>query len=286
MKSLLVRIGWMCAVVCVTVASAMADGESRPATSLEKNYVLNVMKKFDKAMPKGPDGWAETERTEVKEPERMGVGAAMGPMRVYYRAKWENQAAKAAAQERMIEQSRSIQMPDQTAMNAMNAEIETLTRKMMEAVQKGDMATVEKLQKKTEAISEKQRSAYKSTDDQMRKIQQSQPTDVEIDIQFAANQFEETLHQAVRQSPVNGVPVYRVDEKNQDTPRPGTSYIFLGDWLPRDQPEYLLIRAEPRADMPPASVQTIMVTVRGDDVRARQMIKAIDWEGLKGLLGK
>lgn len=286
MKSLFFRIGWVCVFLLVTVAPAMADGDSRPATAVEKNYELKVLKGFEKAMPKGPEGWTETERTEVKAPERMGVGA-MGPLRVYYGARWEDQAARAASNEKLMKESQSIPMPDQAAMDAMNAEMESLGQKMAEAAQKGDMATIQKLQQEADAITQKHQKTFAPMDARMREIQQSMPTDISIAIRFEANNFEQTLYNVTRQSPVSGLTVYRVEEKEgEGEPRPGTSYVFLGDWQPRDQGEYLLIRAEARADIPPASVQTIMVTVRGDDARARKMLDAVDWSSLKGLLGK
>ncbi len=286
MKPVIIGLGSFCFALWITTALALADGESRPATVQEKNFILHVLKKFEKAMPKEPQGWVYTERTEVKAPDYIGVGEAMGPMRVYYRVKWEDQAGKMAAQKRMAEESRSIQMPDSSTVSAMNVEMDTLTRKMTEAIQKGDAATVEKLQKELEKLGEKHEKAFAATNAQARKIQQSEPTDLEVDVQLATNQFEATLYHAVRQAPIKGVVVYRVEEKKEDTPCPGASYLFLGNWEPRNQQEYLLMRAEPRSDMPPAAVQTIQVTIRGDDGRARQMINAMDWEGLKGMLGK
>jgi len=284
MKSRMFRIGWVLVALCISAVPAFADGETRPATPVEKDYTLRVLTAFEKALPAGPAGWSETDRTDVKAPENMGVGSAMSPLRVDFRVEWEDLAGKAAAQQRMIQESQSIELPDDAVMESMNAEMEALTLKMTKAAEKGDMAAMQGLQKEFESLGEKNRAAFAKTDAQVRKIEQSAPTDVELDIHFVVNQFDETLHSPLKQAPVSGLTVYRVEETDTNVPRPGTSYVFLGDWRERNQMEYLALSAEPRADRIPASVQAIMVQIRGNDARARQMLETIDWNGLKGLL--
>jgi len=273
-------------LLALPAASAWADSEVRPATPFEQEYILRVLTGFDKSMPQKPADWTETGRTGVKAPEHMAVGAAGGPLRISYRVEWEDRTAKAAAAKRMQEASQSIAMPDEAALEEINVEMEKLSQEMVLAAQNGDRQSMQRLQKEAEKLAAKSQVAFASTDAQIRQIQQLAPKDADIEIKCAANTFDKSLYSPARQASISGANVYRVEEKDPESENPGASYVFLGDWDIRENGDYTMFSVEPRADRIPASVQTIIVTIRAEDRLARKMLEKIDLQALGNLIEK
>lgn len=89
------------------ISSAFADGDSRPATAGEKDFSLKVLKAFESALPKGPEGCAAGDKTLPGAPRFVVQGQENFPMKVEYYAQWQDTPkinAQASRNDEAVEQ--------------------------------------------------------------------------------------------------------------------------------------------------------------------------------------
>lgn len=264
-----------------------ADGESRPAMKAEKDFVLRVMTAFDKALPAAPAGWQQAERTKVAAPERMGMGEEENPLRVFYQAQWRDQERLKAfdADAEAIGRTHAEKMAPSASEEVQQKQVERLAEALGAAVAKGDVAEVQRLQKKMEAAANALNQAYSERDARFTEaIRSREPHDVRVEIQIAANDLNVDLsHEFTEEPPVAGAKVVRINDEGHTNFgwQEGLTVAVLGKWrLTRDHPG---MAAEPDPGRPHTAVQTVVVGVRAEKARARRLLEGIDWAALKAL---
>jgi len=270
-------------------ASALADGDSRPATQPEKEYSLRVLTVLSRAPGRPLAGYEVEQAAEVKPFDRVSPGCEAHPMAVSWDATWVNpeQAAREQAQEGEAIQRISAQLESGTwakKQQELAARQGELSSRFAAAIQANDARQVEKVQQEMEALGKELEQLGKAQE----ALIENERKDVEqrsrLVIRMDANRFHDTQTAArVRElDPVSGHPayVYRDDEGSY-TPR---TTVLVGPWKKRLENDRAVYTVTPDPALPSLQVQALRVTVEGDPSLARKALEGTDWQALQGLL--
>lgn len=277
-------------VVVSFLSSAFADGSSRPANSAEKKMALAVLTAFEKVLPPGPAGWELKEKTQVTALERVALDQETRPMSVDYHARWQDEPRISAANAQMDQKLPSLSQdlsPD-AAMEARIARLEALSLAFAKAVQDGDMARADQLQKEMETIGN-QINDQASRNDQVfeQKISAIAPQDVEMQVSLFTNIFTQGFTALPSEQFVMGGCQIQVIDDGAHTGtgwHEGTTYAFLGNFSFVRDGENSSMEADEISGKPHTIVQTIVVRVQAEKHRARAFLEKMDWQALKALV--
>jgi hypothetical protein len=285
--SRVLTLAGFCSLVLAAPPRALADGPSRPATAKEEEFNVRVAGTFAKALPPGPEGWAER-RDSIQRLERVATDAEKYPFRVSYEASWTDTARSREAEQKQAEAlGKVVASPDQELQELIRQN-EKLAKELGAAINKGDQATVERVNRELGELQVKMQKRLAVQDAGMKEAQRAtSPRDVAIAVSLAANTFSETFYRAgAIEPPVGGGPVYRTQgETDSDGSwREGSTYVFLGKGWQLKKDGNAWMEAPQRAGVPSLAVQTIVVRADGDPARARSLLEKIDWASLRKLL--
>lgn len=270
-----------------------ADGEGRAATPQEKAYYKRVMSVFDQAVPEGPAGWRLVHRSQVDELQYVGIGSEKIPFLVGYVIIWEDEArinAAVAAGQQEVSDKHLDEVGVQE--EQLIERLEQLANQLTEAMEKGEKAEVAKIQAEIDKINAKMGSTQNARENEEIEIaSKNSPHDVKLNVCLNVNNFEALLdHSAKKETSIAGGLVMRTDsciDGYYHTWTEGSTYVFLGnDWRVAKDGESWRVTSNSDSKLPHTTVQTIVVSVQGDPVRARNYLERIDWNVLKGLLKK
>jgi hypothetical protein len=290
---LLISLIYLGLMVLPVLVNADGDVEERPATKEEKEFYKTVQATIAQALPaNAPAGWEEAERSPIKELSY--VPAVEEPLRVEYYVAWRDSArisaAEEATQEALRQQYFAQQAQPGTAeMDKLNAQMEKLSKELMEAINAGDMKKAMEIQAEMEKIAEKMKGIYGGrAAEQEKLIEEMAPRDVKARIYVAANSFDEWLGSTVKQeASVAGGLVYRNEggfSRERGEWVEGYTYIFLGNWKYKEDGGYRYMAVAKNKGLPRTAVQTIVVKIQADPARTEELMKKIDWERLKKLI--
>ncbi len=284
------HVFWAGLMVFALISAAFADGDSRRASSEEKTWALKVLKAFETALPKGPEGWRMVEKSDLKPPEIVVQGQETFPMKVDYFIKWQDDkrinAAKSEMDQQMMKMAKS-QAPD-AKMKADTADMEKLAKEFGKAIEAKDTAKAEALQKQMEEIgkriNEKASANNQAVD---RQIKDMTPQDVELRAGLAANVFyQEFVRLPAEQTAVEGCPVIHIADEADTTQarREGTTYVFVGNFKYVRKDNHAFMQAEKVPGKPHTQIQAVVIEIRGDKDRAKGFIKQMNLNAIKALL--
>lgn len=283
---------WITVVLFTLTAPLWADGDSRPATAAEQAASLKTRTAMAKALPPGPPGWEEMDRTALAPENRVALDQETFPMSTAYFVRWQDRSRVAAADEKMeasLPAMSGLVAPDQE-MTGLQARFETLAMEAAAAVEKGDMARFATLQQQMEALSlEINRKAGQSQESLDREIALGTPHDVDLKVYLETNRFTEGFADPLSQTAtMAGLPLVRAGEGEQTRTgwQEGYTYVFLGDFSLKDEDGPVRMEAMEKQGLPHTAVQTVVVRVQGEQARAMAFLEAVDWQRLKALLSR
>lgn len=286
-------------VACLLLASPVwADGETRPATRAEMDFMHRVHAAFQKAAPRsGPGGWEETERSGGEVDDRVTKGAEGYPMRLAYHLKWVDSAKIEAARQKMEEIARDQAASPAAATGpdpAQQRRYEELAAKIGAAAERGDVKTMERLQKEMEAVGQQMNRPFEESDRRIKAGSKAVAArDAYARLSIAVNESWISLPGAskgpLKQAPIAGNPVYRMNDEsypeNYDEWVEGTTCVVLGPWKPANQGGEKGLAAGHKKKAPHTAVQSVNVCAQAEPARARALLEMVDWNTLKALLG-
>ena len=286
----LVSLFWISAVLLSLTSPLFADGESRPATAAEQAASLRMRTVMEKALPPGPPGWEEMDRTACVPAKRVAADQESFPMSAEYFVHWQDRSRVAAADQKMeaaLPAMSGLVTPDQE-MTRLQARFEALVTEASAAVEKGDMARFATLQQQMEALSlQINQNADHRQGLLEREIALGTPQDVDLKVYLETNRFTQDFNDPLSETAtMAGLPLIRAGEGEQTGTgwHEGYTYVFLGDFSLKDDDGPVRMAAAERKGLSHTAVQTLVVRVQGDQARARAFLEAVDWQALKALL--
>lgn len=277
----------MAVLVAGAALCVRADGDTRPATAAEKDFYGKVFGLFARMVPACPAGWTAGDRSQPSPPTWV-PGTRPHPVKVEYRTACRDIARLQAAQQKQMSamQSGGTLLED-PQFKALMEKQQALAADLGKAAQKNDTAAMQRIQQQLKPVSDEMQ---KLSDAYQKKINSAvrtnQAQDAEAKIAVSGNRFQEYLSGSVtKEAPIAGLPVYRVEPRDQGNGQreDGTTWAFLGAWRATAEGGAVRLQAGERSG-PTTSLQTVVVQVKADKVRARNILEKMDWAGLKGLV--
>ena len=284
------------AITCLLFASSVyADGESRPATKGEMDFMRRVYGAFQQAAPRsGPAGWDETERAAGEVADRVFKGVESGPMRLHYQVKWMDTAKVEAARLKREEAALSPGAAPPQADQARQQRFEELAAQIGAAAERGDMKAMERLQREMDAVGKQMISPAEDAERQRKGEDKAMaPRDVYAKLFFTVNDswlaFQDNYKGSNKQKPIDGNPAYRLDDnhyrENYVEWVEGNTCVVIGNWKPGARSGQKGVGSSMNLKAPHTRVQSVNVCAQAEPARARALLERIDWNPLKALLG-
>ncbi len=275
-------------LVLLAARFAYADGESRATTPAERQFLETAAAIVEKAMPPVFPGWTAG---AVSKPDvaRTAPGERTEPMPFYVAVSWEDEkrlasasVAGAAAMEKVAEKLRTDGIARQAELAK---QIETLSKRFGDAIQKSDMAAAERVQKEMapiqaelEKIGQTQEAAVDAA------LAPTRVHDARIRLTISVNASSHDLDGRQPEADVAGVPTWRREGEPGDT-YAGETIAALG-FKAVDDGDMRGIQAVFDPARPKTAAQTVLVEIQGEKAQCRQLLEKIDWAALKKLVGK
>jgi len=272
----------------ITVA-VWADSDTRPTTEVEKLFSTQVLTVLSQALPQPLPGFEVDQIDEVEPYEQIAPGCEAQPFAVFYSSTWINaeQIEKERAQEeeaisRAVDKLKNDPMEKEHS--ALMAKQEQLIEEFGKAMETGDTAMVDALQKEMETLSAQMEKIGQSQEAVLKEATHSLSNKSRLAIRMIANYFDadEPADTVTELKPVFGHLAYAYHD-NQGKFEDRTT-VLVGPWKKRTENEQAYYSATPKSSLPYTQVQTVTVTVSGDPELTRKVIEGIDWKALAALV--
>lgn len=288
----LARLAGAALAAILLTTPVLADGPSRPATPAEQSYYNQVMAVLARSTPAAPPpGWEETSRTQIKTPAYVGEGIGEDPMGLEYHVRWQDLPRSQAAQQAQVAAGAEVMRRQMAQPSTATQErrVEALAAQLGQAVERGDMATVNRLQGEMDQLYDEINRVQGQRDAELQAaLKRHQVKDVDAGVSLLVNSaVVEFIGRVAKDQPVAGLTVYR--QEGEDNPhlgwREGYSWVFLGaGWKLMREGDHQYMEFSPKAGVPHTTVQNLVVRVQAAPERARALLAALDWAALKGLI--
>jgi hypothetical protein len=263
------------AAIAVLIALALsipawADSESRKATKSEQDFTLHVLQVIDKAMPAVPTGWTVVERSQVRAEDNVGTGTENQPMVLFYHLNLEDQKKLADADAATNKAIQEVAMNNQDKLQANHdveiAKMEAIAKQMEAAINKGDMALVQKLQKELEKVQIPMVEEGNKVGEELKaKTQPLRARDARAYIEVSVNLAAESVQECVRLADQAGRPVYwQAYSEGLDDRFEGECKTFFGAWKLAQDGDWTQMMTAANLSLPHTVVQNVMIKVSGD----------------------
>lgn len=283
-------------IICLLLAtsSGRADGESRPATRAETDFIRIVYDVLQKAAPRGPVGWEETERSDGAVPDQVPRDVETSPMRLEYHIKWVDAAKSKSMQKKKDELASNFATAPIEPDPALQKRYEELAAMIGTAAAKGDIQAAESLQKEMDAVGTRISNPAAEAEIRFKKaVRAAAARDLYIKLSLSVNEsqlsFQEGLKGPSKHAPLSGNVVYRLNDEsfseNHAEWVEGTTCVVLGPWNPVTKAGQKGLAANHLKRLPHTKVQSVSVCAQATSVRARAVLEMVQWSMLKTLLG-
>jgi hypothetical protein len=280
---------WLLLFLLARTGFILAEGETRPITSAEKEFFSKVMSTFAKALPPGPEGWTQHHTSSVIPPERVALGAEKHPLFLSYYINWKDtkrvDAYDAKSKQMLMQQAN--QKPDPKAQAELMAEYNRISKELESALRKSDKAEIQRLQKEMSVVGEKMKNLSAPLVQTVQNVTSDSPHDIEVNVKLTTNKFSESLGKgAIAEAPIDGVLIYRVNSVRRGGTgwKDGETYAFVGNWKNVSQSGGTEMASPTNPKLPYTAVQAIVVTVGAEKARGRAFLEKINWTALKSLI--
>jgi hypothetical protein len=273
-----------------TVVSQAPCGEMRPATAREIEFHTRVMAVFARVLPSGPLEWQITEQTPSTPLALVAADAGWHPMPVHYEVTWSDMQRKklAALDEKQTLRTLEKAQEERARVEAQK-KLDRLMNEREETVKGGDPAATQTLDREIENLTaEVQKEKTWIDDPAENKADELRGSILRITLDV--NLFTLPVTRANSEDillPVQAQ-VYRLADGFDSSGRwqEGCTIILLGrGWRLFEGTPTVMRSAEP-VGLLSTNAYTLVVRIQGDEARALDYIKAIDWLTLEAMLFK
>ena len=270
------------ALATIVCLSALADGDTRPATSSEMAWAKKTLAVLSSAIGQPPASWVVSGRSDAEPPHFLS-GSAPRPMELVCEQRWEDRARKQRAQTDAMTAMADVK-PDKAAeANAAAAEkrFQSVMAAVTAAAQKNDQAELKRLQPEMDAASKAYQAAMMAQNKGMLDAAaKGQATDADAKVRVETNSRYEYLQVAGQVAVGPGITGYHVKGSGDNL---GTTWVFLGPWQISKDGSSTRFQL-PQLTGPSCSVVTVKVQVEADQARAKGILEKVDWAALKALI--
>ncbi|MBI4800208.1 MAG: hypothetical protein HY794_16070 [Desulfarculus sp.] len=272
---------------------AGANGDTRPATPQEKAFHAQALDACQQAAPAGPQGWDLVDRTQVNELNRVSTGLGKSPWPVSFRLAWQDSASLRAGEEKTMRAGLALLAQRQADQNfsQLQKQLDGLNKALGAALKNGDRPQAQQVQERMAPLVAQLQALQADFDRKFQEIQkENQPKDARASLSIQVNAlYEEMRGPATEEPPLRGHRVWRGQggHASQQGWREGVTLVLLGKWsLEKSGETTTVFTAQTDAGLPATTAQAVAVRLTADPARARQMLEALDWARLEGLLAR
>lgn len=271
--------------------AALADGDARAATPVEREYALKVQGLLDKALPPVPDGWTAGDRTEIKPLTNVSTGVGKDPMHVEFvmEARDEKKIEEASLEENKVcEEVAQRYTADQTAkmVEEMQKKLDVLSKQMEEAIGKNDVAAIQRITKEIEEAQAPVKTMGDAMNKELKeKVAVVKARDAHLQAVLSVNAYDIDLSEYASEAPVAGHQAYwHENSADQEGDFEGEWLAFAGAWKAVDQEGRPVMTPAWNLGLPHTTAQNLVVKVRGNKARGRRFLEAVKWNAVGDLL--
>lgn len=261
-------------LLCGSAGRADCIGGSRPATAAENQYDMQVVKALAEVVPPAPAGWTLKQQTALRPIGVICLGQpASDPYtREYVRVfEWTSEVVRRGQKQMEVVQ----------AMTATPtwAKIQEIAKKASDAMGRGDAKEVQRLVQEQRKYNEAHNAAVEKASEPYL------PKDTSARITIAVNRFEVAVSEAQPAAIPGAAFAFRSDSNYQPKHgQEGETFAALGNWQSTQNRRDAVLRAKRNPGAPRNSIQTVVVTVRAERMRAEALLGQVKWQSLQALL--
>jgi hypothetical protein len=270
-------------LMCVAWYStqAMADGECakgyRDTTAAERATMKTVLVAALAALPPAPTGWSLTADGETQGLRSVCRDVEAQPFSYSTRRflnRVDDRDAREQALKAALAPTNAAQAAKQPRIDALNAKLEDIGKKIGEAVTKGDMTRAEALNKEADAVGQQLQAVFDENDQtaQLEAAGREHARDTEIDMEVTVNPPRATPGTGAKPlaKPAGVHSAYRWS----DDPAQGTqdhALLLLGAWKAVDNH----FESTARNGAASAAASSLSIRIDADPQRIQSLISAL-----------
>jgi len=293
---------------------ALADSDSRQATAGEKKLIAHFIKALSAALPGCPQGWVESERTTLEDNEYVSLDTGDEVLQMEYRVSFRDETRLAGIGQQKMEVyekqagKQGSECEKITAqMELIQAEFEKKSEPLVKEIElassKGNLAALQTLSSKMEALTREMEEKVAPLNARLTEmgqeveaaantIDESDTTfwmDVEANRDYVSLYEHSPDAQAAKAAGVADTAYRTEQELDGWAEKESTFRVFLGSW----KMEAANVEEGTDAAMKgimdqtkPLLIQNLVITLTGEEKRCRKALESLNWESLKGMIGK
>jgi len=258
----------------------------RDTTAAERTTMTNVLTAALAALPGPPAGWIVNADGEVRGLQSVCREVDTAPF-PYHTARFLNRVDNLEQRDQktkaVYDQANAAAATKQPRIDALNAKLEEIAKKLGDAAGKGDFARAEALNKEADAVNEQIKAVYAENDqtDQITAAGLENQRDTAIHVEVSANSMREFPGEgATPMAKPSGV---QSAFRWSDDPKNGTqdhALLLLGTWKAVGNG----FETTPRSGAAPAAPSSLAIRVDADARRIESVIAAIKIGDLAAML--
>jgi hypothetical protein len=248
--------------------------------------MTNVLTATLAALPAPPAGWAITADGETRGPQNVCRDVETAPFPYHtgrFLSRVDNLEQRDRKMKGVFDQANAAAATKQPRIDALNAKLEEIAKKLGEAAGKGDLARAEALNKEADKVGEQLQAVYAENDqtEQVTAAGLENQRDTEIHVDVSANSMHESPGEGAKPmaKPAGVSSAYRWS----DDPTQGTQdhvLLLLGTWRAVET-HY---EATPRSGAAPTAPSALAIRIDADAQRVDSIIAAIKLGDLAAML--
>ena len=268
----------------------LADSECekgyRDTAAAERATIKSVLTTALAALPGPPTGWVTTADGETRGPQNLCRDYETQPLSYSirrYLQRVDNLEQRDQTLKAALSQSNAVFATKQPRVDALNAKLEELGKKLGEAAGKGDFARAEALNQEVEAVSAQLRAVYDENDqsEQLAAAGLENARDTVINLEVYVNPPRERPGDGAKPmaKPAGVHSAFRWS----DDPKQGTqdhALLLLGTWKAVEN----RFESTPRSGAAIVAANSLSIRVDADPQRIESVISAIKIGDLAGTL--
>jgi len=269
------------AILACCSTQALADSECgkgfRDTTAAERTAMTNVLTAALAALPAPPTGWIVTTDEQPLGPQNLCRDYETQPLSYSarrYLSRVDNLEERDRTLNAALSQSNAVLATKQPRIDALNAKLEEIGKKLGEAATKGDLARAQALNEEADAVGAQLRAVYEENDqtEQITAAGLANARDTVIDIEVTVNPRREAPGSGTK--PIAKPTGVHSAFRWSDDPASGTQehvLLLLGVWKAVEQN----FEPAPRSGAGIVTPSSLSIRIAADAKRIESVISAI-----------
>jgi hypothetical protein len=270
----------------IALADSVCEKGDRDTTAAERSAMTTTLESVRAALPQAPDGWVIGGYEELSAPPATRCADSDGIPWGYGFSRHYNRADDVAEREQAQAEAQAAIQADMAAkqprIDALIAKGQELFVAIGEAVQAGDQARVDALDREYQALQAEIESAYTDSSTQSQydalgaAISQDRTMSIAVEINATAGYIE---GMQASEAPAGASHAFR-GQTTEGGVTEGRTLVMFGDWEERESN----ILGSKKRDVSDAAAHAILVTVTADPARLDTLLAAIDFDAIAALV--